>query len=73
MPGLIKKTGKLLETDISKDEGLLVEVVDNMDEIVFGDYVKKRSVALTEALEAGILRGGVDWLNVSKPSGASIA
>lgn len=44
-----------------------------MDEIVFGDYVKKRSVALAEALEAGILRGGVDWLNVSKPSGASIA
>lgn len=71
LSGLIKRTGKLLETDISKDEGLLVEVVDNMDEIVFGDYVKKRSIALTETLEAGILRGGIDWLNVTKPTGTS--
>ena len=69
LPSLVKRTSKMLETDISKDEGVLVEVVDNMDEIVFGDYIKRRSLALTEVLEAGILRDGVDWLNVTKPTG----
>ena len=71
LPNLIKRTAKVLETDMSKDEGLLMEVVDNMDEIVFGDYIRRRSLALSDVVKQGIINGGVDWLGVSKPTGES--
>jgi len=68
LPSLIKRTSKVLETDMTKDEELLMEVVDNMDEIVFGDYVRRRSLALSDVVKHGILNGGIDWLDVSKPN-----
>jgi hypothetical protein len=43
-----------------------------MDEIVFNDYVRRRQLALIEAIEGGILKGGIDWLNVTKPTGEPI-
>ena len=69
LPSLLKQTAKTLDTDMSKDEELLMEVVDNMDQIVLNDYLKRRSGALTEVIEGGILRGGIDWLNTTKPTG----
>ncbi|KAK1922962.1 exocyst complex component Sec5-domain-containing protein [Papiliotrema laurentii] len=68
LPSLLKQTAKTLDTDMSKDEELLMEVVDNMDQIVLNDYLKRRSGALTEVIEGGILRGGIDWLNTTKPT-----
>lgn len=54
---------------MTKDETLLLEVVDNMDEIVFNDYIRRRQIGLSEVVEGGILKGGVDWLNATKPTG----
>ena len=69
VPALISRTSKLLEIDLGKDQGVLIEVVDSMDEIVFGDYVQRRAVALSQVIEDGILRSGVDWLNTARPNG----
>lgn len=71
LPILLSKTARLLDLDMSKDEALLIEVLDNMDEMIFSDYVKRRLVLLVEVIQGGILNSGVDWLNTPKPTGES--
>jgi hypothetical protein len=44
-----------------------------MDQLVFEEFIKKRSRGLVDVMENGILRGGVDWLNAGKPTGESRA
>ena len=56
---------------MSKDQGLLIEVVDNMNEMVFGDYVARKGEPLLEIIRGGILDQGMDWLNTPKPTGES--
>ncbi|WVF68144.1 hypothetical protein IAT40_002907 [Kwoniella sp. CBS 6097] len=68
LAGLCTKVSKLLDIDMSKDQALLMEVVENMDEMVFKDLIRRRSEPLTQVIQTGILHGGVDWLNTSKPS-----
>ncbi|ORY35859.1 exocyst complex component Sec5-domain-containing protein [Naematelia encephala] len=68
LPDLISRVSKLLELDMSKDRRLLMEVVENMDEMVFEDYIKRRSEALVSAIQGGILESGIDWLNTTKPT-----
>lgn len=58
---------------MSKDQALLMEVVDNMDEMVFEDYVRRRSAPLVAVIREGVLDGEVDWLNTPKPTGAFYA
>ena len=69
---LVAKIAKVLDADMEKDQATLLEVVSNMDDVVFHDYVKRRSVAIVQIIQDGILRSGVDWLNAPKPSGAPI-
>lgn len=69
LPTILGQTSKLLDTDFSRDQSTLLEVVDNMDEMVFDDYVRRRSEKLIQVVEEGILHGGVDWLNAPKPTG----
>jgi exocyst complex component 2 len=70
LPQLINKVARLLDIEMSHDEQLLQEVVEGMDQVVFEDYVKRRSEALVTVIQDGILRGGIDWLNAPKPTGA---
>jgi len=71
LPSLLSTASKTLDADLSSDRETLMQVIDNMDQIVFEDFIKKRSRNLVEVMENGILRGGVDWLNAGKPSGES--
>ncbi len=71
VPGMVLKIGKLLDLDVAKDQALLTEVVDNMDQMVFEDYIKRRSLALVQVIQDGVLNGGIDWLNSPKPTGRS--
>lgn len=68
---MVKRIGRMLDMDTVKDEALLKEVVENMDGMVFRDYIGRRSVLLNATIENGILNEGVDWLNASKPTGQS--
>lgn len=47
-------------------------MIDNMDQLVFEEFIKKRSRGLIDVMELGILKGGVDWLNAGKPTGESL-
>ena len=68
---MVSRIGKILELDVTKDQGLLTEVVENMDRMVFEDYIKRRSQALVQVIQDGVLNGGIDWLDTPKPIGKS--
>ena len=69
VPALVKRTSKTLGLDMSKDERLLLEVVDNMDQMVFNDYINRRSGTITSVVEGGVLGESIDWLEAEKPTG----
>ena len=70
LPEMVSRIGKVLDHDVTKDEALLMEVVDNMDQMVFEDYINRVSQGLVQVIQDGVLNGGIDWLNTSKPIGA---
>ena len=71
LPKLLSAASEQLDADLSDDRETLIQVIDNMDQLVFEEFIKKRSRGLVEVMENGILRGGVDWLNAGKPTGES--
>lgn len=71
LPNLLTTAAKSLDADLSRDRDTLFEVVDNMDQIVFDEYIKRRGRNLVGVMEDGILHSGIDWLNTSKPTGKS--
>jgi exocyst complex component 2 len=73
LPSLLSAASKQLDADLSNDRETLLQVIDNMDQLVFEEFIKKRSRGLVDVMENGILRGGVDWLNAGKPTGESRA
>ncbi|KAJ2955817.1 hypothetical protein NQZ79_g8250 [Umbelopsis isabellina] len=46
----------------------LIDVVDQLDGILFEDYLKRKSTVINEIITSGILKGGIDWYNISKPT-----
>ena len=66
---LVNAISRSLDTDMSRDSDVLIEVLNSMDDMVFRDYVERRMVELVQVVEGGILHEGVDWLNTSKPTG----
>jgi exocyst complex component 2 len=69
LPTMLSSVSKTLDADMAHDRDTLVEVVDGMDQIVFDEFVKRRSHNLVKVMEEGILHSGIDWLNTSKPTG----
>ena len=69
LSSLVSKISRTLDVDMSRDSGVLVEVLDSMDDMVYRDYVDRKSVALVQTIEEGILSQGIDWLNTAKPTG----
>lgn len=66
---MITRTAKVLEQEMFRDQTTLIEVLDNMDEVVFRELVKRKSEPLGKIMREGILHSGVDWLNTGKPNG----
>lgn len=51
----------------------LIDVVDQLDGILFDDYTKRKTQGITEIVKKGILQGGVDWYSISKPTGEKLS
>jgi hypothetical protein len=73
LPHLLSTASKLLDTDLDHDRDTLLEVIQGMDQLVFDEFIQKRSGKLVDVMELGILRSGVDWLNTGKPTGESFS
>ena len=48
IPSMITRISKLLELEMFRDQTTVVEVLDNMDEIVFRDYIRRKSEPLVQ-------------------------
>jgi len=49
-----------------------VEVVGQLDNILFEDYIKRKTVVASRVITDGILYGGIDWYSMAKPTGERI-
>lgn len=43
-----------------------------MDNILFEDYIKRKTVVASRVITDGILYGGIDWYSMAKPTGERI-
>jgi exocyst complex component 2 len=48
-----------------------MEVVDQLDGILFDDYIKRKTVAVSRFVTDGILYGGIDWGAAPRPTSKS--
>lgn len=55
--------------EMSQDVEMLMEVTDQLDKILFDDYVKRKSKQVSEIIRKGVLGGGIDWYLAEKPKG----
>lgn len=69
LPAAIVKFEKLFAVATEGDRQTLNEVVDQLDSIVFDDFIKRKTAALEEIVSTGVLRSGVDWYTAPKPTG----
>ncbi|KAI8080296.1 exocyst complex component Sec5-domain-containing protein [Gilbertella persicaria] len=53
--------------NMEEDLHTLVDVVDQLDEILFGDYIKRKSQMIRDIVRQGILMSGIDWSSIPKP------
>ncbi|KAI8641657.1 exocyst complex component Sec5-domain-containing protein [Parasitella parasitica] len=52
---------------MEEDLRTLIDVVDQLDEILFGDYIKRKSQMIRDIIRQGILMSGIDWSSIPKP------
>jgi exocyst complex component 2 len=58
-----------LKVDMSQDSKTLNDVVAQLDNILFEEYIKARSSALKATIETGVLGNNMDWYHAAKPTG----
>ena len=68
---MINQFQALFKVDLSSEVETLMAVVDQLDKILFDDYVKRKSVDVARILRKGVLGGSIDWYNAPKPTGES--
>jgi exocyst complex component 2 len=56
--------------DMSSDVQMLMDVTDQLDKILFDDYVKRKSAEVAKIIRKGVLGGTVDWYEAPKPTGS---
>ncbi|KAI8393547.1 exocyst complex component Sec5-domain-containing protein [Radiomyces spectabilis] len=54
--------------NMEEDLKTLIEVVDQLDHILFNDYIKRKSSLIRDIIRRGILSNGIDWFSISKPT-----
>ncbi|KAI7877332.1 exocyst complex component Sec5-domain-containing protein [Mucor mucedo] len=52
---------------MEEDLRTLIDVVDQLDEILFGDYIKRKAQMIRDIIKQGILMSGIDWSSIPKP------
>ena len=70
IPRLINQFSAAFKTDMASDVKMLIDVTDQLDKILFDDYVKRKSAEIARIIRKGVLGGEVDWYEADKPKGA---
>jgi exocyst complex component 2 len=54
---------------MATDVQMLMDVTDQLDKILFDDYVKRKSADVAKIIRKGVLGGRVNWYEADKPTG----
>ncbi|KAG9296285.1 hypothetical protein G9A89_014877 [Geosiphon pyriformis] len=68
IPRIVTQFENALRCSLSEDTNTLNGIVDQLDGILFDDYIKRKTTIVRDIVEKGILDGGIDWYNISKPT-----
>ncbi|KAG0335325.1 hypothetical protein BG000_007581 [Podila horticola] len=69
IPKLLADFERTCGLSMAEDGKALVEVVGQLDNILFEDYIKRKTVVASRVIMDGILYGGIDWYSMAKPTG----
>lgn len=58
------------KADMAADVQMLMDVTDQLDKILFDDYVKRKSADVAKIIRKGVLGGTVNWYEAPKPTGS---
>ncbi|CDH55023.1 exocyst complex component sec5 [Lichtheimia corymbifera JMRC:FSU:9682] len=68
IPKLVGLFQMAYKCNMDEDLKTLIDVVDQLDKILFNDYIKRKSGLLRDIIRQGILLSGVDWYSIPKPT-----
>lgn len=69
IPRLVEQFSTAFRTDMIDDLKMLMDVIQELDKILFDDYVKRKSADVAKIIEMGVMGGAVDWYEAPKPTG----
>ncbi|GAA6031944.1 hypothetical protein JCM8097_003354 [Rhodosporidiobolus ruineniae] len=68
IPRLIHQFQTAFKVDMQTDIQMLMDVTDQLDKILFDDYVKRKSADVAKIIRKGVLGGTVNWYEADKPT-----
>ncbi|KAK0529701.1 Exocyst complex component S5 [Tilletia horrida] len=68
LPALFQLISDSLHVKMAEDLKTVEEVAQQLDGILFDDYVKRKSDIISDILQEGILKSGINWSTIPKPS-----
>ncbi|GAA5997397.1 exocyst subunit SEC5 [Rhodotorula paludigena] len=68
IPRLIHQFSTAFKVDMQSDTQMLMDVTDQLDKILFDDYVKRKSAEVAKIIRKGVLGGTVNWYEADKPT-----
>lgn len=67
VPSLVKQFGDAFSVGMDQDLATFNEVSSQLDNILFSDYVERKSASISSIVSHGILKSGIDWAGIPKP------
>ncbi|GJN92256.1 hypothetical protein Rhopal_005286-T1 [Rhodotorula paludigena] len=68
IPRLIHQFSTAFKVHMQSDTQMLMDVTDQLDKILFDDYVKRKSAEVAKIIRKGVLGGTVNWYEADKPT-----
>ncbi|CAH7672211.1 exocyst complex component Sec5-domain-containing protein [Phakopsora pachyrhizi] len=68
IPRLFKQFSEAFSIDMISDRATLMDVIEQLDTLLLGDYIKRKAELLAEIIQVGVLGGEVDWYTAPKPT-----
>ncbi|KAM0755622.1 hypothetical protein T439DRAFT_295613 [Meredithblackwellia eburnea MCA 4105] len=68
IPRMINQFQAAFKEDMPQDVHMLMEVINQLDGILFDDYVKRKSSEVAKIIKKGVLGGTVNWYEAPKPT-----
>lgn len=59
------------KVDMGPEIEMLMSVTDQLDKILFDDYIKRKSMEVAKIITKGVLGGAINWYEAPKPTGES--